>query len=344
MLPHVSKDHRKEVPCQHNGRVTRLHAGTCMNTRALSILEGERAAGFPNLAGTHLEATLPLTQRLVDMLVSRASARRNLHGLKVTLRANNEVDVEIVKPLFGFDTRLALAFRIGRAVNLTSDARLYALVATPSLTWAAVSRLATAARLAPEGVDIGRDGVAIDLRALAARAGIDDLMALARTIELEGRPGVLVVRAVVDVAEGGITTRAGEQRLEPDSSPRVGHPGAPGRAEGGTVRDHALPGDPARFLRELHGARLQGRIVLSEDLVNAAIGAALGSPGGDGTGEPGRDANAPSSEWARTLVDGLTRARWIQKARVRFENGSAVVEIRRCRRVDPTGLLRRSSA
>ena len=82
-----------------------------MNERALSMFDAERARGFRNLAGTHLETTLPVTQHLVDMAVARASARRNLHGLQVTLRADDQIGVQVVKPVLGFNARLAPSWR-----------------------------------------------------------------------------------------------------------------------------------------------------------------------------------------------------------------------------------------
>ena len=125
-----------------------------MSGRALSIVEAERARGFRNLAGSRLEVTFAVTQYLVDLAVARASTRRNLHGLKVRLRRDGGIGVEIVKPVLGFDARLALVFRVAGPVDVASDPRLYLLV-DPSLTWTTVSRLATAAGLAPDGVSIG---------------------------------------------------------------------------------------------------------------------------------------------------------------------------------------------
>ena len=82
------------------------------SARAVTVVERERAAGFAALAGTHVEAMVPITQRLVDVLVAQVAAERNLSGLKVTLRADREIGVAVVKPVFGFDTRLAIDLRI----------------------------------------------------------------------------------------------------------------------------------------------------------------------------------------------------------------------------------------
>ena len=283
-----------------------------MNERALSIFDAERARGFRNLAGTHLETTLPVTQHLVDMAVARAIARRNLHGLQVTLLADDQIGVQVVKPVLGFNTRLALVFRIAGPVDVASDPRLYLLV-NPSLTWTAVSRLATAAGLAPHGMSIGRDGVAIDLRALAARAGLGDLLALARTFELRGRVGELVAHVTLDVPEGGVPGRAAADS-DRGSMPRAADHG------------HALK-NVGTLLQALKGARVQGQVTLAEDLANEAICVALQSARDATARQGGTDAGAASPGKAQTGGDGSTVARWIQRAHVQFVNGRMVLDV-----------------
>jgi hypothetical protein len=297
-----------------------------MNERALSIFDAERARGFRNLAGTHLETTLPVTQHLVDMAVARASARRNLHGLQVTLRGDGAIGVEVVKPVLGFGVRLALVFRIAGPVDVRSDPRVY-LLANPSLTWTAMSRLATAAGLAPAGVSIGLDGVAIDLRALAARAGVEDLLSLARRIELEGREGALVVRVAVDVPEGGVARGTAP---DPDraSAPQSDEPGArTGWRAAGDNRDHAAARTAEVLRRELKGARVQGQVQLAEELANRALRVALQSARDASARGGGANAGAASRAAPQTEIDGSTVARWIQRAQVQFVNGRLVLDV-----------------
>lgn len=296
-----------------------------MNERALSMFDAERARGFRNLAGTHLETTLPVTQHLVDMAVARASARRNLHGLQVTLRADDQIGVQVVKPVLGFNARLALVFRIAGPVDVASDPRMYLLV-NPSLTWTAVSRLATAAGLAPHGMSIGRDGVAIDLRALAARAGLEDLLALARTFELRGRVGALVAHVTLDVPEGGVPGRAAPDS-DRGSMPRAADAGARNRPpETGGHHGHSLK-NVRTLLQALKGARVQGRVSLAEDLANDAIGVALQSARDATARQGGTDAGAASPGAAQTGGDGSAVARWIQRAHVQFVNGRMVLDV-----------------
>jgi len=231
-------------------------------TQVMSLMRKERIAGFKGLAGTHLEATIPITQRLVDGLVAYAGAQRNLSGLAVRLGADQNINLVISKPVFGFDTRLAIDLRIRGPVDLASDSRLYLIVSRPSMTWSAISRLVVAAGLAPRGVEIARDGVAIDLRTLASRAGVADLLSLVRTIDFEQDAGVLRVRLVAEVPEGGI-----------------GHSATPAsQADAPSGRFNRRPANPPALdamLTELRGAGLRGRIAVSDELANDAIGIAL---------------------------------------------------------------------
>jgi hypothetical protein len=286
-----------------------------MTTPFLQALQRERAAGFSGLAGTHVEATIPITQHLVDVLVAQVGAGRNLGGLKVTLRRENEIGVAVVKSVFGFDTRLAIDLRIRGPVDLASDPRLYLVVTRPSMTWSAISRIVIAAGLAPPGVEIGRDGVAIDLRTLAARAGLADMLALVQTVAFDGDATALRVRAVIDVPEGGVG---------PASRPTAEKPGAPAAAARAGRR--YLPSADA-LLPELRGARFAGHVAVSETLANEAIRLALEGARAGGSGESnGTKTQAPTSRDSALRLDPETLARWVRKAGVRFQNGRIVLE------------------
>jgi hypothetical protein len=278
------------------------------------LFEHERAAGFSGLAGTHVEAIVPITQHLVDVLVAHAGAARNLGGLKVTLRANNEIGVAVVKSVFGFDTRLAIDLRIRGPVDLASDARLYLLVTQPSITWTAISRIVLAAGLAPPGVEIARDGVAIDLRVLAVRAGVPDMLALVQTVAFDGDTGALQVKAVIAVPDGGVPAEA---RRAPQQA------GAPGqRSSVGS----SLPGADT-LLSEFRGARLSGGVSVSETLANDAVRVALEAARTAGPAQSTRPESGPRPSGDASLpVDPATLAGWVRQAGVRFQNGRIVLE------------------
>lgn len=284
-----------------------------MNTPLLSLAARERAAGFTGLAGTHVEATIPLTQRFVDMLVASAGADRRLSGLRVTLGANREIGVAVVKTVLGFETHLAVDLRIRGPVDLASDPRLYLIVARPSLTWSAISRIVIAAGLAPPGIEIGRDGVAIDLHVLASHAAAADLLSMVQTIGFDSEAGVLRVEVVGGVPEGGVA--------RPDQTQARGMLSQ----SAGTSAARLPPYDA--LLQELRGARVRGRIAVGEDLVNEAIGVAL-----DEAREPApADRTAPAGSPAaaggtRSPLDMATLARWVRRAGVRFENARIVIE------------------
>jgi hypothetical protein len=286
-----------------------------MTTPFLQVLQRERAAGFSGLAGTHVEATIPITQHLVDVLVAQAGAGRNLGGLKVTLRPENEIGVAVVKSVFGFDTRLAIDLRIRGPVDLASDSRLYLVVTRPSLTWSAISRIVIAAGLAPAGVEIGRDGVAVDLRLLAARAGLADLLALVQNVAFDGDATGLRVRAVIDVPEGGAAPASGRS-AEKRSAPAGASPGGM----------QYLPSAGA-LLPELRGARFAGHVAVTEALANEAIRIALEGARAGGSGESnGVQRQVPTTRDSALPLDPGTLAGWVRKAGVRFQNGRIVLE------------------
>jgi hypothetical protein len=283
-----------------------------MTTRVMAAVEAERASGFTGFAGTHVEATVPVTQRLLDGLVAFAGAQRHLSGLTVTLRDNHDIGVAVAKPVFGFETRLAIDLRIRGPIDLASDPRLYLLVSRPSMTWSAISRLAIAAGLAPPGVEVGRDGVAIDLRMLASRAGASDLLSLVRTIGFDQESGVLRIHLVAEVPDGGSRASA---------TPAPPMDGASSRSAG---RPANLPSLDV-LLTELRGARVRGRIAVSEGLANTAMNIALDAArqgGAEGVGGAGpARSDAPAGPVAPGRLAG-----WIRQANLRFEQGRLVLE------------------
>jgi len=283
-----------------------------MMARVLSALQADRIAGFKGFAGTHVEATVPVTQRLVDALVEFAGARRKLNGLTVTLAANHDIGIAVAKTLLGFETRLAIDLRIRGPVDLASDPRLYLLVSRPSITWSAISRLAIAAGLAPPGVEIGRDGIAIDLRVLASRVAAADLLSLVRTLDFEQEAGVLRVHVVMDVPEGGIGAGARPPQhvhREPSHSTR---------------RPANLP-RLDMLLMELRGARVRGRIAVSEDLANTVMAIALDAAR-HGAADGVAAAGPSESDASAGRLDAGKLAGWIREANLRLEEGRLVLE------------------
>jgi hypothetical protein len=151
--------------------------------------------------------------------------------------------------------------------------------------------------------------VALDLRTLATRLGVGDLLPMARAVDFESDPGVLRVRVTVQIPEGGISA-------EP---------------QGRSALLTARTGELVEVLPELRGARVRGRIVLTEVLVNEVLSAALDAARdaalqGDNVVTGGEGGEGARVSAARLPVDGRTVAHWIQRASVRFENGRVVLE------------------
>jgi hypothetical protein len=273
----------------------------------LSALERERAAGFKNLSGTHLDVTVPVTQRLLDLLLARAASRQ-LGNVTVMLRGTDAIAVTVVKPVLGFAARLGLDLRLEGGSDLASDPRVYLVVDRPSVAWRAISRIAVAAGLTPAGVEIGRDGVAIDLRALGTRAGIGDLVSGIRAIAFEVEPGVLRVRIAVQIPEGGL------------AAARQGPAGLANAPLNAWL-------EPEDVLPELRGARVRGRVVATEGLVNEVLGTALEAARRDGQdGVTEARAISDTATGAAPALDARMVARWIQRATIRFEHGKVVLE------------------
>ena len=270
--PHLLQGLCKEVACHRPSGPRVCNIGG-MNTALLRVLERERAAGLRGLAGTRVEAMVPITQHLVDVLVARVGAARKMGGLNVTLRAANEIGVAVVKSVFGFDTRLAIHLRIRG----------------PSR-----SRLGSAALLA-RGASVDdmechqptrhRHGAGAAGRGDRARWGGNRSPDARVTGRRCGSAGARADRRI----------RGGRGRAPCPRRGRCAGGGRPPRGASGTAEDRRawapiqrsvadLPGAGA-LLTEFRGARLSGRVAVSEALANDAVSAALEAARAGGSGE-----------------------------------------------------------
>ena len=103
-----------------------------MSINVRAMLEEQRARGLADLAGSRVDATLPIRQTLVDELVSAAISRYPQAELDVRLRDGNRLDVRAGWRIFGFPARWRLRFALEPHGRVSERPVLVLRLAEPS--------------------------------------------------------------------------------------------------------------------------------------------------------------------------------------------------------------------
>jgi hypothetical protein len=241
---------------------TQFAVGTDMSNDAGAILRRQRARRFAGLAGSSVDATLPLRQSLLDELVARAVARYPQAELDVRLRDGNLLEVRAGWRIFGFPARWRLPFRIEPHANLAERPILHVRLAETSAAWSAARRAVGGLGLLPAFVRLSDEGVAIDVQQLALQRGMADLLPIVRALSFDGREGILWMRVEAEVP----SPTAEVPPEAPASAPPAEQPA------GGSDR---VPRDPAALIAHLAGARATVTLKISEPLANELLDAGL---------------------------------------------------------------------
>ena len=270
-----------------------------MSVDLRAMLEDQRARGLADLAGSRVDATVPIRQALVDELVNAAVSRYPQAELDVRLRDRNRLEVRAGWRIFGFPVRWRLPFALEPHAPLTERPVLFLRLAEPSAAWSAARRAIGGLGVLPAFVRISDEGVVLDLGRLAQQRGVSDLLPIVRALSFDGGDGILWMRV--------------EAEVPPDLPPAQHAVGGAGD-DAGTVAH-----DPDRLLQHLAGARITIALRISERLANEVLAAGL-----DGVRTGG--VAGPSSERGSTPPLAVRRLLgWCRALRVAFDGGALTI-------------------
>lgn len=263
----------------------------------LSVLAArEREAGLARLAGSRVIGVIPLREELIDEILAMWRPPSAVEDLMIRLLPGNRILVRAVVRLFGFRKAIELTMRLAPALEPGPARRLYLFHAGRSLL---SNVLGFAGPLLPPWLVVNDGGFVVDVDALAARAGVDDIVHHVGSVAFDGQAGVLWVNFEAHVTPG---------------APRASNAGANAPA---TRSGPARQLDPERVIRLLEGARLEARLRVEESLVNEMLDSLTADGGAAGESTTGR--GGPAVDWRK-------RIRLPEPPRVRFEPQAAVVE------------------
>lgn len=222
-----------------------------------SLLAREREQGFASLGGSRAEIAVPVRQALVDRLLTRALASRSqTTAVQVELLEGARLGVTASHRVLGLPVRARTVLELDREIDLARG-RLV-LRHDEGALWKTIRGVAGTLGLLPAGVSFGAGTVEVDLRALLARAGLDDVLSLVQRLVIHGpADGLFAIEADVVVPHGGLA--AGAQKAV-STDGRSTAPRAP-----------LTTSDTERWLTDLAGARARVSVVVHEALANDAL-------------------------------------------------------------------------
>jgi hypothetical protein len=171
-----------------------------MGTSPLAaVLVNLRDAKFRDLSGARVSASVPVSERLLNEIV-RATMPRNLpvRDVFVHPEAGNRFSVRI-SPKAAFLPQLTLRLEIERQPQFPASPELVLRMATMGGLLGLAGAAFPIAGMLPPGVRLEGERIVVDLKALAHREGVVDLLGLVRELEITTEEGRVLIFADTSV-------------------------------------------------------------------------------------------------------------------------------------------------
>jgi hypothetical protein len=164
-----------------------------MHASVLELLQRQLRDGFPDLAGTEISATIPLSDRLINEVVAELLPKGGkVDQLEVQAGDGDQVAVKIrlsarflpaISATLTIDEQPVLPERPFVGLKLSQSSRLLAVAA---------SALSSTVAL-PPGVSMENDRIRVDVRRLLAERHLEGWLEYVTALRVNARAGALVL-------------------------------------------------------------------------------------------------------------------------------------------------------
>jgi hypothetical protein len=159
----------------------------------VELLHRQQAAGFPDVAGTQVSATFPITDRLLNEVLARQlPPSAAVKDVRVRARAANTfvVNVRLARP--AFLPPIGLTLRIARQPIFPNDPELILEVAASALMSLAGPALRSMDVL-PPGVRLEGDHIRVNFRTLLEERGLGEAVRFIEDLRVATEDGRVIV-------------------------------------------------------------------------------------------------------------------------------------------------------
>lgn len=166
-----------------------------------TLLLNLRSDRFRDLAGARVSASIPVSERLLNEIVS-ATMPKNLPVRDVTVRPEpgNRFSVRIA-PKAAFLPQLTVKLVIEKQPEFPTNPRVVLRMATMGGLLGMATAAFPIANLLPAGVRLEGERIVVDLGELAHREGVVDLLDLVKDLQITTEAGLVIVHVHAEAGQ-----------------------------------------------------------------------------------------------------------------------------------------------
>jgi hypothetical protein len=158
------------------------------------ILQRLLEDNFSELAGLTVDASIPLSEQLVNEFVQSAlQGNKNITDCYIAIHTGNRFAVNLKTPLWLWP--LNLKVRLEKSVDFTSDPKIHASLEN----FALLGKLGAVFKALPKGITIQDDQVMIDVESFLATAEQRKLLDLIQSLEIRTEEASVTVDIKLEV-------------------------------------------------------------------------------------------------------------------------------------------------
>lgn len=165
-----------------------------MDPRLADVLERLQRSGFADLKGTRASARVPLSERLLNDLISETLPPGGaVRQARLRPRAGNRVDIQVKLARPAFLPPLNITAVIERQADLPESPEIVLKLTSLPGVMAFAGGAAAFLNILPPGVRMAGDRVFVHAAELARQQGHADLFALVRRLHVTAEDGAVVL-------------------------------------------------------------------------------------------------------------------------------------------------------
>jgi hypothetical protein len=159
-----------------------------------AILRQQASAGFPDLAGTDVSATIPVSDRLLTEIIGRMlPASSPIQDVRLEAQAGDTIKVSLRASAARLSLPLSMVLMIDRQPELPHDPNVGLRLAGMPLALSLAGPLTKFLGFLPPGITIDGDRLTVDVATLLTRHGRGDVLRHLTALRLTTTPGAVVV-------------------------------------------------------------------------------------------------------------------------------------------------------
>jgi hypothetical protein len=168
-----------------------------MDPALVTLLQDQQRGGFPDFAGSEVNATIPVSERFVNTVVSRLlPTNGKIRGVQIKVEDGNQFTAQIQPSGPSFLPSIPVTVSIEDQPLLPDRPTLgLRLMKTSGVLALAGSLIPSLGTFLPPGVTLDGDRITIDIRRLLAERKLESWLAYFTDLRVNTRAGALVLSA-----------------------------------------------------------------------------------------------------------------------------------------------------